>query len=351
MCGTPLCLPQSNFGPVGGNITVEAWASPVTDDSLVFLATNCSVIEAHVTISCVTGPAMGGVLSWLVVVEGQRNGVPISSTAPPVITSVGWADAGVTHAATTGGTRLRVVGDNLGFASGAVVVTLTTSFATLTTTSCRLATPHEEVVCVMPQGTGVLVSVTVSVLGQATTQDLSGGLAYAPPVLSAVQPSVWPSDVDSGVAVTVSGTGFGGPTQAPFVTVTVHGSSVCGDVEVVVLVAQSVTVRSDSELAFVVRGVGSGITPLLPTWHISVNVSGQVPVLGPVDVHTRAPSVPTLTFESPSNGTHYFVVLTGADYGPAVSSASCGSGVDVGINGRSCDALTMTVVRRVCVQV
>jgi hypothetical protein len=156
---------------------------------------------------------------------------------------------------------------------------------------------------------------------------------------------VWPSDLSS-LPVVLRGTGFGLPAQAAFVHVVLNGTRACRGpsdssvTRLTTLTVLDVTVRSDSELAFVVPTVA--LDDVLPEWTVTVAVAGQV---ASARVGSLAPTSPTLTFDSAPNGTHYFLVITGANYGPGVTG--CTGQVPVSIDNQPCDALTVLVVSRV----
>ena len=106
-----------------------------------------------------------------------------------------------------------------------------------------LTVAHSELTCVLPPGTGAVDNVTVSVLGQSGTV-ATPSLAYAPPALVALAPSLWPTDV-SALSVTLTGRGFGVPSQSSLVEATVRSNASCGPD--VAIQGQAPTVRSDGE--------------------------------------------------------------------------------------------------------
>jgi hypothetical protein len=78
----------------------------------------------------------------------------------------------------------------------------------LQTTNCAMAEPHTEVVCVLPAGTGALLELETSVLGQTHLLRPEAPLAFAPPTLHAVTPASVDTSVE-GTTFTVAGAGFG----------------------------------------------------------------------------------------------------------------------------------------------
>jgi len=106
---------------------------------------------------------------------------------------------------------------------------------------------------------------------------------------------------------------------------------------------RNVNTRSDTEVVFEVQYNGS-ISHTVPAWLLTITVSGQSNGAD-VIVYSRPPSVPTLTFDRAPNSTHYFLLLTGTDFGPSVRSDSCEDDVSVTIAGQACATLTMLVVR------
>ncbi len=287
---------------------------------------------------CLLTRGAGASLAWRVEVEGQANAMPLASYSPPTLHRAFFPGTGVTHADTQGGTVLAIVGQNLWDDPTYISVTITTpAGVTLVSTSqsaCAFDVPHERLACSLPAGSGSISLVSVTVLGQPATL-VPPGLAYAAPVVLTALPSTWPANVD-GAMLTLTGRGFGLPSQSSLVTVTVRGVA-CGAVKVT-LNAQSVTVRDDTELAFQVQGA---LDHVVPHWLVNVSVAGQVATTGEWRVPTRAPSAPALSFARVTNDTHYFVLMTGSDYGPAVGTSTCPGDVSVTIDGSPCDALTM----------
>ncbi len=336
--GAVIVLHGANFGPVNGT-AVAAWASPVSDVRLVFPGRDCAVIEPQVAIRCTVTAGMGAAVSWRVVVEGQANSMPLASYAAPVLHAVEFAEAGVTVADTQGGTLVSLRGRNFGNDVGYVAVTVTTVAGATPVPGCTLAANHTELLCPLPAGAGVVSLVTVSVLGQLSAFP-PAGLAYAPPVITGVGPAVWSTDL-SGMLVTVVGRGFGSPSLAHVVRVAIAGVT-CGGLLPVNLTIQDVAVRNDTQLLLTFGGVPSHV---VPWWAVSVTVAGQDMVAGAVHVATRAPAVADLALSRPYNGTHYFLLVRGRDFGPPAGQGGCPGDAVVTIDGEPCDSLSIVVVR------
>ncbi len=335
--GAFVFLRGSNFGPVE-NTSVVAWASPTANSSYVFPGRNCVVWVPHVAIRCAVSAGFGAALSWRVVVEGQANAMPMSSYAPPALEGAEFAAAGVLHADNQGGTMVLLRGRNLGDDIGVVAVTVTTPAGTARVLGCVYRTLHSALECGLPAGVGAVSLLTVTVLDQEATF-VPTGIAYMPPVVTSVFPSTWPTNL-AGLTVTLTGRGFG--VVSNLVRVVATGAA-CGGAETVRLLGQAVTPRGDVELSFTFSGA---VDHVVPTWSVEVSVAGQGLEGGPLSVPTRPPTVPALSFDRVSNGTHYFLLLAGADFGPVVGPQACAGDVSVTLDGAPCAALTMTQVRQ-----
>ena len=53
-----------------------------------------------------------------------------------------------------------------------------------------------------------------------------------------------------------------------------------------------------------------------------------------------------LSLDRSFNGSHYFLLVTGSDFGPVAGPGACPGDVVVTVDDAPCDALTMTRVRR-----
>lgn len=319
---------------------VVAWASPAANQSLQFPASGCRVQEAHTVIHCTSGPAVGASLTWRVLVEGQANAVPLSSIAPPTVHAAVFLQPQEARARTTGGTLVVVSGSNFGVSMEFVAVALSSSSGVTSVPDCNMTQVDAELVCVLPAGTGPIFWVSVTVLGQGASL-LTPWLAYARPVVASVSPPSWPTDLTA-LSVSVAGSGFGSPALTPQVQVDVSGVVDCRDgPRVVALPVASVTVRSDKELTFEVRG--PGLLHVAAGWAVSVTVSGQS-VEASVSVPTLAPALAAVVFDTAPNATHFFLALTGSNFGPLVAGA-CPGNLRVAVNGQPCGQLTMTLVR------
>jgi hypothetical protein len=254
-------------------------------------------------------------------------------------------------AATTGGAALSMVGVDLGSNMTSVTVTITVPAGDLPVprASCSMVRQDVEVVCALPVGTGAIGRVGISVLGQSTWLNVSG-LRYAAPVVTSVSPGNWSTDlVSASMTVSVVGSGFGMVALSSLVSISVVGLPTtaregCAPEAAISATIRNINVRSDAEMVFEVWYTGPHV---VPSWRLDVTVSGQGSASGGVVVQSRPPSAPTLTFETAPNATHYFLVLTGTDYGPAVSiDTACAShDVTVTVDGQQCSSLTMLKVR------
>ncbi len=338
--GASIVLRGTGFGPLNSSTTLVVWAVPAANDSLVFLARDCNVTEAHVTIECVMGPAMGASLTWKVTVEGQNNTLPISSVAGPVVTHAAFADRRVQAADTRGGTMLEVTGRNFGVSVDHTVVSITTSGGVYQATSCTMTAADEVLLCELPPGSGTISRVSVSVLGQTghlDDVDRVAGLAYARPAVTTTSPEKFSTNVASS-SVTVTGSGFGSRAQLVTVTAIPMGDA-CADTPSSPLNGTSVSVLSDSELQFALR---TPVPHVVAGWSLAVSVAGQGLAV-PVNVPTSSPSIAIVAIAAPANGTHRFLSLQGTNFGPALSS--CSNDVTVTVNGQPCSNLAMTMVR------
>jgi hypothetical protein len=339
--GVTVHLIGSGFGPAGNSTALRVWAVPIANDSLSFPGRNCVVTEADVRITCLTSVSKGAVLTWRVVVEGLSNTVPQSTVAAPSLTSVTFAVPGTAHASTQGGTRLLLLGLNFGVDVEHTMVQFTVPRGVFDAQACSVVEPDIQLQCVLPEGTGVISRVAVTVLGQSTWLDVVG-LAYAPPTLVSVSPATWPTDLSS-VSVVVKGTGFGGPSQSGQITVVATAVSSCN--MPFTLPGLGVSVLSDTELSFTIR---SGTPHVTPRYMLSLRVAGQGPGVNDTlsaraaILPTMRPAAPTVTFTEAGNGTHSFLLLTGADYGPGLSN--CVDDVTVTVGGVPCAELTMPKV-------
>jgi hypothetical protein len=342
--GATVLLHGDSFGPAGDTV-VSAWAVPLANSSLEFHTDGCTVSVAHVTIQCTTPVSAGALLSWHVTVEGQKNAVPVSTVAPPSVSSVRLADPGGRYANTTGGSVVAVSGDNFGADVGFVSVAFAFEASpgprvSVPTSNCTLVIPHTELQCALPTGVGVFSAVIVTVLGQSVQAAVTG-LAYAPPTISGAVPARWPVAM-GGATLTLVGTGFGSPAQSPLVRVSVTGVGGCAGDRPVVLAGQQVTVRNDNELTLQLPSPAH----VVASWIVNVTVAGQLQQ-GPSDfvVHTRAPATPMLSLGAVPNDTHVELVLVGADFGPALATEACPGDAVVQVAGASCGSLRLFPVR------
>jgi hypothetical protein len=344
--GVTVVIRGSNFGPVAGSTALRVWSAPSADQTDVFFARNCGVVEAHSTIQCTLDSLVGAKMDFRVRVEGQDNTLPQVAVAPPRVTRV--ALAGGAFASTVGGTRVVVEGDNFGDRASKARVVFLTPGGVLDALNCTLVTNHTLLECALPAGTGVISRVSVTVVDQTGSLDVTG-IAYAPPTIASVAPAAWPTDVSS-MIVTVTGSGFGGASQSSQVSVTARAvGSRCTDApDGMILTATRVSVLSDTELSFSFRSPAAHVAA---SWALTVMVAGQglaVEDVASADasvVPTLGPSAPAITFAAPSNGTHSFLLLSGSNYGPVVSS--CANDASVTVGRQPCDRLTVVQVWKV----
>lgn len=106
-------------------VTYGVYVGVVPRDSL-FMATNCSVVEDHVRIRCLTAPGVGSDLQWIVTISGQAS--PLStvrtSYGVPAIFSASLA-GGTSESASLdadGSSLVNIAGLNFGHAGDARVV-------------------------------------------------------------------------------------------------------------------------------------------------------------------------------------------------------------------------------------
>jgi hypothetical protein len=341
--GAPIVLRGSNFGPVDSSTQVRVWAVPTADETLSFPGLNCAVVEAHTSIACIMSAVMGSALTWQLTVEGLANVMPQTSVAPPVVLAVSFVGEGVTLASTLGGTAVAVFGTNFGVRVDRTRVTATLPSGVTELSDCVMITVDTQLRCVLPAGTGAISRITVTVLDQAGALD-TPDLAYAPPSLASVSPGTWSTDLSS-LAVVVGGSGFGRPAQSNFVSVSVTGVTGCMNDSDITVDGTAVTVLSDAELSVTFQ-----LSPahVLRRWSLSVTVSGQSIAWNDTAsravavVSTRAPSVSALSFAVPPNGTHYFVLVEGFDFGPSLSD--CADDVQLSVDGQPCLSVTMQKV-------
>lgn len=305
----------------------------------MFPGVACAVTESHSIIACNTSACMGGALTWRVVVEAQSNAVPLSSVAPPVVASAWFFPNSVTTADTKGGTLLRVAGVNFGPFVNKTQVRVAVPGRELAAENCTLVAPDTLLECGLPPGTGAITGVVVTVLGQGAGLALSG-LAYTPPSVTSFAPGNWSTDLTA-TSVAVVGSGFGSSTLSSQVQIMAVGRVTCSNSssEQVEVQAHVVTVRNDGSLAFELR---SAVPHVVSRWLLTITVAGQALGSGAIEVDTRPPSITALTFDKPPNGTHFFLLVTGSDFGPSVST--CLADVAVRINGLPCAQLTMSQV-------
>ncbi len=337
-----------NFGALGSIVTAVGTPSSVAPGVEV-TTSNCSVVTAHTVVTCTLGPGVSAVVTWQLMVEGQVNTLPYSSFARPAVDRAWLEDrAGsvLDAAATTGGTFLVVHGTNFGPDASLVSVAVIPrgSGSTITTEACAMVHADMRLRSVLPAGVGTISAVVVNVGGQSGTRTLLDliSLRYASPTVTHVTPrsGQWSTRLSS-MEVAMTGTGFGPPSRSPPVLVAMSSRGSCDSVPVMLL-GRDVVVVNDTLLTFRLPPDSEVHVPhVVPMWTIRVNVSDQaVEVSG---LATQSPSVPALSLFQAFNGTHWFVALTGSQYGGVVD-AECPGDIRVSIDGHHCDELRMTSV-------
>ncbi len=318
--GFNIRLTGSNFGAASTNASILAWSSPASFKHLRFTAVGCHVVIDHTVIECVTAPGAGTALTWTLTVEGIPNMVPLSSYAPPRIRSVEFAEKGVSSAATTGGTKIRLKGENFGpILELLSVVVQSSSVATPRAAErCIFVVSGLELVCELPAGTGAVVGVAMTVIDQSGSFQLPRDqwLLYSPPVITRVTPSYISTDV-AGTVFTVTGSGFG--MDSGSVRLWLTSSWTCNDTHMeneVRLSSSSVVVRSDGELSFVISDV-SGQAVVVSYWQLVINVSGLSPImrLSPLArITTLEPIILAVMIESEAAGV-ITLLISGSNFG------------------------------------
>lgn len=79
-------VPLHAVGPLGTIPDSVTYGGP---NATEFVASDCSVTAAHVTVTCLTAPGAGAALKWLVVIGGQNSVYPTTSYSIPVISGLG----------------------------------------------------------------------------------------------------------------------------------------------------------------------------------------------------------------------------------------------------------------------
>ena len=205
----------------------------------------------------------------------------------------------------------------------------------------------------LPAGTGMLATVQITVLGLSGSTRVQG-LAYQRPHISLISPSSWSTDVTD-TMFTLFGSGFGSQLFSSEVVLRLLGNlSHCrqdspdgttSNDSVVVIPGIDVVVVSDGTVTF---RLPTEPPHVIASWMIEMSVSNQSSTLDSVTtVNSLPPSISSLTFSTLPNGTHYFITITGADFGSTVSSSengSCDGDVLVTIDSKPCQALSMIQV-------
>ena len=208
----------------------------------------------------------------------------------------------------------------------------------------------------LPAGTGVLATVQLTVLGQSGAVRTQG-LAYQRPRISSISPTSWGTDV-TGTIFTLLGSGFGSQLFSRELALRIIGNlSQCyqpegnlgvadnGNMPVVIIPAVDIVIVSDNTVTF---RLPTEPPRVIASWVIDMSVSNQSLTSDSITaVNSLPPSISSLTFATLPNGTHFFVTITGADFGSRVSNPdddNCDRDVLVTIDSKPCQALTMVQV-------
>jgi hypothetical protein len=209
--GDFITLFGKNFGPIGtAGIVAEyhKFLRPslggMPEGVKPYVAVACKVdIDApHRRVVCSAAPGIGREHSWRITVGGQTSSVSeslaelTSQYKPPVISKIG--GIGADMADTKGGQEVLISGANFGPATptdsnGNLVSLLApiavyghddSTYPAYTARSCRVAVPHEQIVCLTTEGTGKDLFWSVEVGEQRTDMFLLMPTNYHPPVVA-----------------------------------------------------------------------------------------------------------------------------------------------------------------------
>jgi len=173
--GTALTLTGSNFG-LTPTVVVGGRNCPVT-------------VHTHTQAVCMLPEGQGKDLEVLLTAGGQFSNIQLFSYAAPSVTSVSPSSG-----PTEGGILLTIRGSSFG----------TSPTASVGANDCPVEThSHTEVACRLPAGVGTNLAVEVEAAGQ--TSNASVRFSYAPPVVTAIDPTQGPA----GTHVTITGHNFG----------------------------------------------------------------------------------------------------------------------------------------------
>eukprot|EP01012_Entosiphon_sulcatum_P051097 TRINITY_DN7013_c0_g1_i3.p1 TRINITY_DN7013_c0_g1~~TRINITY_DN7013_c0_g1_i3.p1 ORF type:complete len:4070 (-),score=286.73 TRINITY_DN7013_c0_g1_i3:31-12240(-) len=197
--GTPLTITGAQFGTSGAQVTIGGTLC----QSVVHTVPNTQL-------TCLL-PAGSGALLPTVVTSSQglrsvQTDVLVSYAAPRVDRVSGCVDVGDDTTQCLGGGTISVFGSNFG-TSGAVV-----RVGAQPCTSLLYASPHQQLVCSLPSGSGT-VSITVTLNGQSSAQgDKTVTYSEGPTVVSVagcVPSGLGIVDCSPGTTVTITGQSFG----------------------------------------------------------------------------------------------------------------------------------------------
>jgi hypothetical protein len=265
--GESVVIAGSNFGPVGAS--VGGYSAPNATYGVsggTYSTTGCVVSVAHVELRCNSSGGVGTGHRWVVVVGGQSSALSAASVttsyAVPAITGLVAVSGPGTLSSmpTSGGTRVRLMGTNLGPVSGnPVTARYLSGSLSFTGVGCVVVTPHVEVECSSNAGSGQGLAWRVTVGGQESVVSV-GTSSYTPPSISVLSGNLT-LDTGGGQVVYVEGSNLG-----PVGTGGVDVSGVYNGTGRQYVASGCVVVTAHVKLSCVsVAGVGMG-----HTWYVVV---------------------------------------------------------------------------------
>jgi hypothetical protein len=180
----------------GGNFGTQDMAriNNVTygKDGKEFVASGCTITEAHKTIECDTGVGAGAGLKWLVTVDEQRSSQPTTGYGLPNITEITMvAGGGPAHSLQSQGAEwVYIDGHNFGTDALLDSVTYGWTGVEYTAQNCTVAVPHRRVMCKTMAGWGTdhVWFVTVRSQSNELNTERAATTSYSPPTLLDITP-------------------------------------------------------------------------------------------------------------------------------------------------------------------
>jgi hypothetical protein len=158
-----------------------------------FIASGCTITEAHKTIECDTGEGAGSGLKWLVTVDEQRSSQPTTNYGLPNITAISMVSGGgPAHSLQSQGAEwVHIDGYNFGTDTLLDSVTYGWTGVEYTARNCTLVTDHRRIKCKTVAGWGAdhVWFVTVRAQANELNTELSATTSYSPPKLLTLTPS------------------------------------------------------------------------------------------------------------------------------------------------------------------